>query len=139
MKIAGAGPISSPPVRRKEQSGKSSATGFSEALGGQAPVAGAAGGGEITALSSVLSVQEVADFAGGNSRARRRGEDLLDRLEDLRLGLLSGTIAADGLDQILELVQRQRDSAVDPKLQEVLREIEVRASVELAKLGRLGR
>ena len=60
-----------------------------------------------------------------------------DRLEELRLGLLSGTIAADRLDRILELVQRERDSAVDPKLQEVLCEIEVRASVELAKLDRL--
>ena len=102
------------------------------------PVAGTAGGSEVNALVSILSVQEVGDYSAGDRQARQHGENLLNRLDELRLGLLSGTIALDRLDKILELVQRQHEATVDPKLREVLREIEVRALVELVKLSLLG-
>ena len=45
---------------------------------------------------------------------------------------------SDKLDDLLRVMRIQHDRAVDPQLRDVLREIELRASVELAKLRRLG-
>ncbi|MCB1508640.1 MAG: flagellar assembly protein FliX, partial [Hyphomicrobiaceae bacterium] len=68
-------------------------------------------------------------------RAIQRGHDLLDSLEGLRADLLAGRVSGERLQRILSLVRRQSGSG-DPKLDEVIADIELRAQVELAKLGR---
>ena len=65
----------------------------------------------------------------------RRGEDILDRLEDLRHGLLTGTISADKLQTLAHVVRTGRGNCGDPRLAALLDEIELRAEVELAKLS----
>ena len=89
---------------------------------------------------ALLSLQEVGDSTSeqGNSRARRWGEDLLDRLDMLRLGILSGGIPRADLERIASMVGAQRLRATDPRLAEVLGEIELRARVELAKYAPRG-
>lgn len=97
-----------------------------------APVTG------VEAVDALLAIQEV-DPAGEDdrrSRAHRRGERLLDRLDEIRLGLLSGGVAAGRLTEIAALVAEKRGSSGDPALERVLDEIELRVKVELAKLGR---
>jgi hypothetical protein len=91
----------------------------------------------VPTVSTLLTVQEVGDPLEGRRRAVRRGEDLLDRLDELHMGLLAGTFPAERLDQLLATVRRRRESVADPGLSEILADIELRASVELAKLGRL--
>ena len=63
---------------------------------------------------------------------------MLDKLEEIRLGLLLGTIPQSRLEQLAHLVRAQREQVNDPKLTAILDEIELRAAVELAKLTRSG-
>ncbi len=97
-----------------------------------APVTG------VEAVDALLAIQEVDPVGEDDrrSRAHRRGERLLDQLDEIRLGLLSGGVAAGRLDEIAALVAEKRGSGDDPALDQVLDEIELRVKVELAKLGR---
>jgi hypothetical protein len=109
---------------------------WAAALRDDVPVQGAATVGAVNAL---LTVQEIGDpSAAERRRSLLHGHDVLDRLDELRHGLLAGTFPAGKLDELLRVVRIQHERAVDPQLRDVLREIELRASVELAKLGRLG-
>ena len=51
-------------------------------------------------------------------------------------GLLLGTIPMSKLEQLAQLIRAKREQIDDPKLLEILDEIELRAAVELAKLSR---
>jgi hypothetical protein len=63
---------------------------------------------------------------------------MLDRLEAIRLGLLEGWIGGESLRSLRRLVSERRGDLGDPKLGEILDEIELRAAVELAKLEQVG-
>jgi len=60
---------------------------------------------------------------------------MLDRLDDIRLGLLTGTVSKERLSELSRLARVRRAEVDDPRLVEVLDEIELRAEVELAKLS----
>ena len=64
----------------------------------------------------------------------KRGQTLLEKLEEIRDGLLMGYISRDRLIEISRLVKDNRYQSEDPSLQEILGEIELRVEVELAKL-----
>ena len=138
MKITNTGSLQAPsPIRRKPAAGRTGTTGFASELDSDAPVQGPAGPSELAGVASLLALQEVGDPTAERRRAVRRGEDMLERLDELRHGLLTGSLPVEKLDSLLGLVRRHQDRVVDPRLREVLREIEVRAAVELAKLGRM--
>jgi hypothetical protein len=102
-----------------------------EAPAAAAPVAGA---GPIEALLAIQEVDAI-DERGPGTRARQRGVELLDRLEELRLAMLSGGLTTDRLRELATIVAQGRERTDDPGLDQVLEEIELRARVELAKLG----
>lgn len=135
MKITGTGPLRSTPIQRRERSGGASST-FRGELREESKVRSSGGGSEVSAVNALLSIQEIGDFEDGRRQAVRRGEDLLERLDELRHGLLIGAFPKEKLDQLLVTVRRQHAQFSDPRLREVLQEIELRAMVELAKLGR---
>jgi hypothetical protein len=85
-------------------------------------------------VDGLLSIQEMPDALVGRRRAIMRGDGLLDRLEDLRLGLLAGVLPRDRLDELSRLARTARQSVDDPRLAAILDEIDLRAAVELAKL-----
>ena len=58
-------------------------------------------------------------------------------LDSLRDCLLAGGIPRSTLNRLATAVTRRHDSFADPKLQDVLDQIELRAHVELAKLEQL--
>jgi len=60
---------------------------------------------------------------------------MLERLEDIRVGMLTGYVSKDRLEDLVRLVNDKRPGAVDGRLRDVLDEIELRAKVELAKLS----
>jgi len=68
-------------------------------------------------------------------RAIQRGDAMLDELEELRLGLLLGSIPKARLEQLAQMVRARREQLDDPKLIAILDDIELRAAVELAKLS----
>ena len=96
-----------------------------------APAAAAPG---LTAVDALLVAQELPDPLAGRRRAVQRGNALLDRLEELRLGLLAGILSRERLDELTRLAGTVRETVDDPRLGEVLDEIDLRVAVELAKL-----
>lgn len=92
------------------------------------------GAGPIAAVDTILALQAVEDSTEGRSRGLQHGEQLLKLLDEVRDGLLSGGIPRAMLNRLASAVTKRRDGFVDPKLQDVLDEIELRARVELAKL-----
>jgi hypothetical protein len=101
------------------------ATGAEEAKASQA----------VARVDALIAAQEVSD-EGGGGKARQRGEAMLDRLDEIRHGLLAGTLTRQRLTELNQLVQASRGETSDPRLAQVLDEIELRARVELAKFDR---
>tara|TARA_Y100001968_G_scaffold296778_1_gene305188 strand:+ start:328 stop:753 length:426 start_codon:yes stop_codon:yes gene_type:complete len=136
MKIERTSSIGSSSVKRGERSQKAASGKFAKQVKGQEsssdPVSGAA---PVHGVDALLAIQEVenATTGGRNARARQWGGEVLDRLEAIRLGLLAGGIPVKELKNIANLVTKQRESVNDPRLQEILDGIELRARVELAK------
>lgn len=104
-----------------------SETGGAEQVSGPAPTSG---------VDSVFAAQAVGDREGSARKARERAEVMLSKLEDIRDGLLMGMVPVDRLQDLTIAVRQQREELDDPRLSEILDDIELRARVELAKLGR---
>jgi Class II flagellar assembly regulator len=134
MKIDPSARLRTTPMRRAGAGGGSAPVGeFASHLTPEptsAPVSTSA----PVAANPLVSLQEMADATTGRSRARARGEAILDRLEDIRLGLLTGAMPKERLVELSRLARTRRGEVDDPRLVEVLDEIELRAEVELAKL-----
>ena len=137
MKIDRTGAVqSATPAKRGDKAKKAQAGSFSKHMTTGADTAGGAGAvAPVPAVDALLSIQEVEDSTTGQSqgRARQWGMDVLDQLDRLRLGIISGRVARDDLERIAALVERQRARSDDPALTQILDEIELRAKVELAK------
>lgn len=93
--------------------------------------------GPLTALDSILALQNMDDATEGPSKGVAHGEALLQLLDDVRDGLLSGGIPRATLNKLASAVSRRHENFSDPKLQVVLDEIDLRARVELAKLEQI--
>jgi hypothetical protein len=134
MKVEANRPVGTQGVR-KDGKGKSS-TGFADSLqvGEESATAGVSAAPALTGVEALFALQEVPDATGDRKRAAARGDQLLDRLDDLRKGLLLGRISPGKLADLARLARVSSATIADPKLREVLQEIELRAEVELAKL-----
>jgi Class II flagellar assembly regulator len=66
-----------------------------------------------------------------------RAESLLNRLDNIRVGILLGEIPQNVLLELSDLSSKPIAQIDNPQLQEIIQEIETRAKVELAKLDRL--
>ncbi len=148
MKISGVGPGGAPQGRRTEKSGKEKGAEFARALrrftdeartDDSRPVDAPANLGGLDSLLALQMVDSAGDTLDSPAKRKaivQRGEDILDRLEELRVGLLLGSIPKDRLASLAQLVRDRRETAQDPQLGALLDEIELRAEVELAKLSR---
>lgn len=134
MDINGTRRIDAAVVRRANKPGASGNASFTLPAGEQVRAQSAAAPGPIAALDSILTLQGLDDSLSGRSRNRARGEKLLDMLDEVRDGLLSGGISQGTLTRLASAVSQRHEHFADPRLQTVLDEIELRARVELAKL-----
>jgi hypothetical protein len=134
MEIKGTARVETSAVKRKAQA-SATGGGFSVAPESHAQIV--AGPGPIAALDSILMLQGMDDSTQGRSKGLAHGEQLLDLLDAVRDGLLSGGIPRATLNKLAHAVTKRQDGFADPKLQSVLDEIELRAHVELAKLEQL--
>jgi len=133
-KIEGPGPIrSAQSVKRAAKSSGASGTSFAKHLDETSEAGGAGSVGGTSSISGVLGVQEVDDALAHASKGKMRAQDLLDRLDDLRIELLTGSISREKLLQLSRIISTRRAQITDPRLAEVLDEIDLRAQVELAK------
>lgn len=137
-KISGYGPIK-PGSTVKNRSGVSGASSFADLLA----TAGADDAGGISPLSDVnaaasiagmLSLQEVSEEEVRRKKMLKRGNDMLDMLENLRRRLIDGLVPAHMLRELNNQLSVQKQNISDPTLQSLLDDIELRVAVELAKL-----
>ncbi|HZB91572.1 MAG TPA: flagellar assembly protein FliX [Stellaceae bacterium] len=135
MRIEWTPPVRRTTARRDERTDAASDDKFAEALGGEPPPAPATAAPSLNPVDALLIAQELPDALAGRRRAVQRGSALLDRLEELRLGLLAGVLPRERLDEMAQLAKTARETVDDPRLAAVLDEIDLRVAVELAKLG----
>ena len=120
---------------------KTSDGGFADALrdvsGADAAEHAQATGG-VGAVSSILAVQQTADATDHKSRGlmMQHGNDLLDRLEQIRLSILAGTISKDRLQELARRLRERKSASDDPRLNDLIDEVELRVEVEIAKFTR---
>jgi hypothetical protein len=121
------------PVRRATKTASGSSTSFAKELdeSGEALPTGTVSG--ATSINGILGVQEVDDALAHASKGKKRATEILDRLDELRMDLLSGGISKEKLMQLGHLVNSRRSQVTDPKLLALLDEVDLRAQVELAK------
>lgn len=88
-----------------------------------------------TEIDAILALQAVEDPVLKKRKAVKRGHALLDDLEALKADLLVGMVSESRLESLLIQVRHAREQ-IDPKLDAIVEDIELRALVELAKRGR---
>jgi len=105
--------------------------------GGSRGAAAASRPSSVGALDALLSLQEAESGTSeeARKRAKKRAADILDKLDQVKVGLLTGELPRSTLQQLSHVVAQHRDQGLDPQLTEILDEIDLRAQVELAKLG----
>jgi hypothetical protein len=122
--------------------GKARATGGGQGFqlptvgGASAPAAAASVSSlsPVMNVSALLALQDVGTPTERKRKAVRRAARMLDALDEMKLNLLSGEPTLNSLTKLQQAIKDQREGTEDPKLEEILNEIETRAAVELAKL-----
>jgi hypothetical protein len=117
---------------------KTSSTGFSlqpdaPATSDSRPAAAPRPAANLDALLAMQGIEE--DPTERRKRSVKRGKLALDVLDDLKLGLLSGSFNAATVARLRTAAADLKASSGDPGLDAVLSEIELRVEVELAKAG----
>jgi hypothetical protein len=138
MRIEQSSPLSSTVARRGPQAA-SNGSGFAEALSQDTATNAANAPRTVATVDNLFMLQEVAeDLTGRRKAAVKRGSSMLDRLDDIRVALLTGSLPRGQLESLRRMAQDRGDVLNDPQLQSVLDDIELRVAVELAKLDSLG-
>ena len=66
-----------------------------------------------------------------------KSHKILEQLEELRLGIITGSIGPETLTNIAALLHNHSQNVMDEPLRSILLEVETRAKVELAKLEKI--
>jgi hypothetical protein len=91
----------------------------------------------VNGIDALLALQGVEDPTERRKRAVKRGRDALDVLDDLKIGLLSGSLDPATVQRLRLAASDLKANSGDEGLDQVLAEIELRVEVELAKAGSL--
>lgn len=92
------------------------------------------GASEIANMNPLLMLQEVDERQAGRKHAIKKGQTAIGYLEDVRYSLLMGRMPREVVSDLQKLVNNWREQTDDPKLNDILNDIELRAAVELAKI-----
>lgn len=144
MKISGNNPIKPGSVQRKKDPNSASSlqgsddflsilgSGTATAPAAEQPISDVQ---PINTVSALLTLQEMPEDEVANRKAITHSRTTLETLETLRHSLLMGNVPVHVLRELDRMVSNHRKlAATDPKLKEILDDIELRAAVELAKL-----
>ena len=88
----------------------------------------------VMGVDALLALQDVGGPLERKRRAVRRASRILDVLDEVKLALLDGGLSVSQLDRLRRAIRDERGLTDDPKLEELLDQIELRAAVEMAKL-----
>lgn len=119
---------------RKSGGGESFSAYLNETMKSSMRPVGSASG--ISVTDAIFATQMVSNEEEREIRKKlvKRGQTLIEKLEEIRDGLLIGYISTDELINISRMLKDNRVVSSDEKLQELMAEIELRVEVELAKL-----
>jgi class II flagellar assembly regulator FliX len=134
MRIEQSSSLSSTTARRGAQAA-SGGSGFAQALSSDTATTAANAPKAVTTVDNLFMLQEIAsDLPERRKAAVQRGTSMLDRLDDIRIALLTGSLPRSQLENLRRMAKERGEILNDPQLQSVLDEIELRVAVELAKL-----
>ncbi len=137
MRIEQSSPLS-PSVARRAAQTSSGDSRFAEALPQDTATTAANAPSAVATVDNIFMLQEVAeDLTGRRRAAMKRGSSMLDRLDDIRIALLTGALPRGQLEFLRHMAKERGDVLNDPQLQSILDEIELRVAVELAKLDKV--
>ncbi len=86
-------------------------------------------------IDALIALQGVEDPTERRRRAVKYGRRALDALDELKLGLLAGSLDRATMLRLKSVAGDLRDPTGDDRLDQVMAEIDLRVSVELAKAG----
>ena len=110
---------------------------FRNALGGSTAAASATNVGASVGVNSVaalMALQSAEDPLEKRRRVERRGRQLLDGLDRLKLDLLEGGDPRATLERLKAVLESERENSGELELESLIDQIELRVEVELAKL-----
>lgn len=137
MKIEG--PSKTGQASKSNKSGKTTKTGASfgdmltQATQGGQQTQAAQSINQVDALLAVQGAEDPTERAA-RRRVRERGENILRKLDNIRLGLLTGRLSAREMLEVADVIASHREKINDPRMTAVLDEIDLRAQIELAKM-----
>ena len=108
---------------------------FQPDMGSAPRVADARATSPTAGIEALIALQAVEDPVLKRRKSVRRGRALLDTLEAIKADLLLGRIGESRLNQLMALIGQARERC-EPGLDALIDDIELRARVELAKLGK---
>lgn len=137
MKVEGPGRTQGSSGVKKSDKAKAGDEAFGSFLStGAGPASATTTTRSIAMVDTLLAVQAAEDptARAAKKRARERSISVLDELEKIRLGMLSGTLTVGHMVDIADVVASHRERISDPRLTAIMDEIDLRAQVELAKM-----
>ncbi len=124
--------VAAAPSTARKAAGGTFTVGGQEAPRNAAPTGGLRA---ISTLDALIALQGVEDFKERKKRAVAKGRNALDVLDQLKLGLLDGTVDQGTLARLKIAADGLNEGSGDAGLDAVLGEIDLRVAVELAKAG----
>src|SRR6204780_5644465 len=86
-------------------------------------------------IDALIALQGIEEPAERRRRAVKHGRRALDALDELKLGLLAGTLDQATMLRLKSAAADLHDASGDDGLDQVMAEIDLRGAVELAKAG----
>ena len=121
-------------TKRSKSTIKSGEMAFTAVLDGEIKTERPSPSVKVATLDAIVPIDSAAVEEQHKNIAKGRAVFILDRLEDIRQGLLLGAISQSGLQELARTIREARGETLDPKMSDILDDIELRAKIELAKL-----
>jgi hypothetical protein len=105
--------------------------------GATATPAGTGAARTVAGIDALMALQGVGGVENVDERRRRavkRGHTALDLLDEMKIGLLAGQLDPAMLLRLRVAAADLKDLSGDPRVDQVLAEIDLRVEVELAKV-----
>ncbi len=89
----------------------------------------------VGGIDALIALQGLEDTTERRKHAVKRGRVALDALDELKIGLLGGTLSQATLSKLRSAAAFLKDGSGDAGLDGLLGEIELRVEVEIAKMA----
>src|SRR5262245_34151479 len=89
----------------------------------------------VGGIDALIALQGLEDAAERRKHAVKRGRVALDALDELKIGMLGGTLSQATLTRLRSAAAFLKDGSGDAGLDGLLGEIELRVEVEIAKIA----